>query len=154
MWIFKKKKKKNEGLRKFETDIGQLMSNEETDEKVKVEKAIELKEIQQNKEAYVDGLNSDELFLGLFSEDPEGQKLNMIPGADDLLADYHEKVVNVCKEIYEFGKNQKDLRQKEVDEFWKCLIEAKNLNTDEATNSINVFTEWKKNVFINEKIFL
>ena len=60
---------------------------------------------------------------------------------------------NVCKEIYEFGKNQKDLRQKEVDEFWKCLIEAKNLNTDEATNSINVFTEWKKNVFNNEKIF-
>ena len=29
----------------------------------------------------------------------------------------------------------------------------KNLNTDEATNSINVFTEWKKNVFNNEKIF-
>ena len=57
-------------------------------------------------------MNSDELFLSLFSEDPEGQKLNMVPSADELLADYHEKVVNVCKEIYEFGKNQKDLRQK------------------------------------------
>lgn len=87
--------------------------------------------------------------MSLFGEDPEGQKLNTVPGADELLADYHEKFINVCKEIYDFGKNQKDLRQKEVDEFWKCLIEAKNLNTDEATNAINVFTEWKKNVNIN-----
>ncbi len=84
--------------------------------------------------------------MSLFSEDPEGQKLNMVPGADELLADYHDKVVNVCKETYEFGKNQFEQRQKEVEEFWKCLIEAKNLNTEEATNAINIFTEWKKNV--------
>ena len=70
----------------------------------------------------------------------------MVPGADELLADYHEKVVNVCKETYEFGKNQYEQRQKEVEEFWKCLIEAKNSNTDEATNAIVIFTEWKKNV--------
>lgn len=41
--------KKNEGLRKFEADIGQLISNEETDEKIVAEKAIEAKELQQNK---------------------------------------------------------------------------------------------------------
>ena len=92
----------------------------------------------------MEGLSSDELFLNLFAEDSEGQKLNMTPGADELLTEYHDKFVNVCKEMYAFGKAQKEIRHKEVDEFWKCLIEAKNLNTEEATKAINIFTDWKK----------
>lgn len=84
--------------------------------------------------------------MNLFSEDVEGQKLNETPGADELLNEYHDKFVVVCKEMFTFGKTQKEIRQKEVEEFWKCLLEAKELNTLEATKEINIFTEWKKTV--------
>lgn len=94
----------------------------------------------------MEGLNSDELFLSLFQEDNEGQKLNLIPGADELLNEFHDKFVNVCKEMYTFGKSQKELRNVEVNEFWKCFNEAKNKNTDEATKSIEAFIEIKKKV--------
>lgn len=54
--------------------------------------------------------------------------------------------------MYTFGKTQKELRNVEVNEFWKCFNEAKNKNTDEATKSIEAFVEIKKKVcFINEK---
>ena len=89
--------------------------------------------------------------MSLFAEDPEGQKLNLIPGAGELLAEYSEKFVSACKELHSFGKEQKDMRQKEVDEFWKCLREAKKNNTEEATNAINLFNEWKKKVEFEQK---
>ncbi len=133
-------------MKKFEIDIGQLVSNEEAEEKIKREKQHQQKEQNENKEAYVEGLNSDELFMTLFTEDNEGQKLNMTPGADELLTEYHDKFVAVCKEMYEFGKSQKIVRVKEVEEFWKCFNEAKTANTDEATVHINAFIEYKKNV--------
>ncbi|CAF0830778.1 unnamed protein product [Brachionus calyciflorus] len=135
-----------EGLKRFEIDIGQIVSNEEAEEKKRKEKQALEKENYLNKEAYVEGLNSDELFLSLYEEDSEGEKLNMIPGADELLAEYRDKFVAVCKEMYDFGKSQKDLRLNEVAEFWKCLNDAKNSNTEEASAAINVFLEFKKNI--------
>lgn len=138
-----------EGTKKFEIDLGQLISTEESEEKVRNEKNLVAIENEADKEAYVEGLNSDELFLNLFSEDGEGQKLNETPGADELLNEYHDKFVNICKEMYTFGKSQKEIRKVEVEEFWKCLSEAKDLNTEESTKEITVFTEWKK-IFTDE----
>lgn len=137
---------RNEGLRKFEVDIGQLVSNEEAEEKIRKEQAILQKELELNKEAYIEGLNSDELFYSLFAEDSDGQKLNLIPGADELLNEFHDKFVLICKEMYAFGKAQKELRNIEVTEFWKCFNEAKNKNTEEATIAIEAFMEIKKKI--------
>lgn len=120
------------------------MSNEEAEEKVKREQEQKSKEMNENKEAYVEGLDSDELFQSLFAEDADGKKLNLTPGAEELLTEYCEKFVVVCKEMYEFGKSQKELRVKEVSEFWKCFNEAKTSNTEDATVFINAFMEYKK----------
>ena len=133
-------------MKKFEVDIGTLISNEEAEEKIRMKKRAEEKDAELNKEAYVEGLNGSDLFNSLFKDDAEGDKLNQIPGADELLAEYHEKFQAVCKEMYEFGKEQKRLRQIEVEEFWKCLNDAKRANTDEATISINVFMEFKQKI--------
>ena len=96
----------------------------------------------------MEGLDSDQLFLSLFDEDVDGKKLNKTPGADLLLADFHDKFVVICKKMYEFGKVEKEVRDKEVQEFWKCLSEAKNANTIEATAHIEAFNEYKKKVYI------
>ena len=48
-WLFIFILKRNEGLKKFEIDIGQLVNHEENEEKMRSEKAIEEKELQANK---------------------------------------------------------------------------------------------------------
>lgn len=99
----------------------------------------------------MEGLNSDELFESLFQEDADGQKLYSIPGAKELYEEFREKFVAVCKEMYEFGKEHKLLRNKEVGEFWKWLNETKLSNTVEATRAIDGFVEYKKMVcFTNQ----
>lgn len=91
-------------------------------------------------------MNTDELFSSLYNEDSEGQNLNETPGAEEPLNDFKSKFVSVCKEMYDYGIAQKDLRENEVGEFWKSLNEAKSNNTDEASAAINIFIEYKKNV--------
>lgn len=86
--------------------------------------------------------------MSLFQEDVDGQKLYSIPGAKELYDEFQEKFVVVCKEMYEFGKSQKIIRDKEVKEFWKCFNDAKISNTDEATKAIEIFVEYKKIVRI------
>ena len=100
----------------------------------------------KKKEAYIEGLNSEELFLSLFAEDQEGQKLHMIPGAETFLTEYHDKFLLICKEIYEFGKKQKEMRDKEASDFWACFNEAKKLNTEESALAIKSFSDIKKKV--------
>lgn len=109
-------------------------------------------EFDDLKEAYVEGLNSDELFASLFQEDVDGQKLYLIQGAKELYDEFREKFVTVCKEMYEFGKEKKVVRDKEVGEFWKCFNEAKLSNTEEATKAIDIFVEYKKMVWILDEI--
>ena len=70
----------------------------------------------------------------------------MIPSADELLADFHEKFVAISKEMYELGIREKVVRDKEVAEFWKAIKEAKDANTLEATTAISSFMEIKKKV--------
>jgi hypothetical protein len=46
-------KQRNEGLRKFEVDIGQLVSNEEIEEKARKEKAQHIKEANENRVKFI-----------------------------------------------------------------------------------------------------
>jgi hypothetical protein len=139
--------KRNEGAKRFEIDLQQIASNEETEDKLNKEKEVQRKADELNKEAYVNGLNGSELFESLFTDDPEGRKLNLIPNADELLGDFHDKFVMICREMYEFGIKEKETRDKEVNEFWKALNEAKQINTLDATNAINQFIEIKRKVY-------
>lgn len=94
-------------------------------------------------------MNTDHIFKSLFAEDVEGKKLyKQIPDAKKVYDEYKEKCLSIGKEIFDFGKSQKIIRDKEVDEFWKCFNEAKESNTNEATVAIDVFTEYKKTVSI------
>lgn len=101
----------------------------------------------------MEGLNSEELFMSLFQEDADGQKLYSIPGAKELYDEFLEKFVAVCQEMYDFGKSQKIIRDKEVGEFWRCFSEAKTSNTDEATRAIDAFIEYKKMVRVERRVF-
>ena len=94
-------------------------------------------------------MNGDDLFYSLFSEDPEGQKLRNIPGGEELFNEFMLKFVECSKEMYVFGIKQKDVRDKEVGEFWKCINDVKQSNTLDATRMINEFMETKRRVLIN-----
>jgi hypothetical protein len=56
------------------------------------------------------------------------------------------KFVEFSKEMYAYGIKQKDVRDKEVNEFWKCINDVKESNTQDATRMINEFMETKRRV--------
>ncbi|KAL4240950.1 Dynein regulatory complex subunit 3 [Mactra antiquata] len=85
------------------------------------------------REAYVDGLNGPDLFEGMYADDTEGKKLKEMPGVDELIFDY--------------GLQEHEKRQEEVNQFWECVEEAKTENKDAGTFYIDEFLNMKKKVF-------
>ncbi|CAL1542806.1 unnamed protein product [Lymnaea stagnalis] len=104
-------------------------------------------EIHRQKEAYVEYLDTDKLFVDMYADDPEGNKLNEIPGVDEMLIIYKEKLVAVCKELFSFGLLEHDKRKAEVDMFWECVNEAKLENKQEGMKAIEEFNIEKKRLF-------
>jgi hypothetical protein len=64
------------------------------------------------------------------------------------------KFVEFSKEMYAYGIKQKDVRDKEVNEFWKCINDVKESNTQDATRMINEFMETKRRVTFFQKVIL
>lgn len=96
--------------------------------------------------AYVENLDGPQLFEGMYAEDSEGQKLNAMPGVDELILVFKEKFSAICHQIFEFGLARHEERMKEVDMFWECIHEAEKENKEMGMAHINTFMEYKKQV--------
>ena len=48
-------------------------------------------------------MNGSYLFDSLYDEDPDGQKINFMPGVKELLAAYKEKMTAICMQIFQLG---------------------------------------------------
>ncbi len=94
----------------------------------------------------MENLDGPQLFDTMYAEDTEGQKLNTIPGTEDLLNGYKDKFSAICHQIFEHGLARHKERMLEVKMFWECVDEAKSENKDLAAAHINTFMEYKKQV--------
>lgn len=63
-----------------------------------------------------------------------------------MIKDFRVKFVDICKKIYEFGKKEHEKRMTEVDEFQKCVKDAKVENKKMAMTEIDDFEDYKKKV--------
>ncbi|XP_005092481.1 dynein regulatory complex subunit 3 isoform X2 [Aplysia californica] len=106
------------------------------------------KEIQLHKEAYVEYLNTDKLYRDMYADDPEGVKLNYMPGVDEMLVVFKERIQSVCQQLFDFGLQEYEKRKAEVDMFWECVNEAKDENKEMGMKAIENFMAEKKQVFI------
>ncbi len=102
----------------------------------------------------MEGLNGPYLFDAMYAEDAEGQKLNSMPGVDELMMVYKEKFSGICQQVFELGIAKHEERVQEVRMFWECINEAKQENKDLGMSHISQFMEYKKQVQFSLKSIL
>ncbi|XP_071814847.1 dynein regulatory complex subunit 3-like [Apostichopus japonicus] len=124
--------------------IEELVADESSAENKRLEREAGETEFNKQKAAYVENLNGPHLFESLFSDDPEAQKLASLPGVDELLLVYKEKMVGICRQVFNFGLQEHEKRQKEVNEFYSCIEEAKTENKEMGTSKIEDFNKYRK----------
>lgn len=106
------------------------------------------KELTLHKEAYIEHMNTDKLYKDMYADDPEGVKLNYMPGVDEMLVVFKEKTTAVCQQLFDFGLQEYEKRKAEVDMFWECVNEAKDENKEMGMKAIEDFMAEKKGTFI------
>jgi hypothetical protein len=48
-------------------------------------------------------MDENQLFTTMFKDDIEGQKLILVPGADELMAQFEQKFTAIVRTMFEFG---------------------------------------------------
>ncbi|CAF4269784.1 unnamed protein product, partial [Adineta steineri] len=138
---------REEALKKYEIQIQQLITTEDQDREKDKKADDKKKQHQLHKEAFVENMDQNQLFTAMFKDDSEGQKLLLVPGADELVAQIEEKFVAIVHTMFEFGLKEKETRDKEIDDFWICVNEAKDENTRRAAVIVDEFKEYRTQLF-------
>nr|XP_054762635.1 dynein regulatory complex subunit 3-like [Lytechinus pictus] len=137
---------KTAAMEQYKYAIEELMADETAAENKRLDKELKENKFEKQKLAYIENLDGPHLFDNMFAEDPEASKLGALPGVDELLAVYKEKMVAICQQVFAFGLDEHEKRCKEVDEFYSCVQEAKDENKDMAVDIIAVFNKYKKKI--------
>nr|CAD7437499.1 unnamed protein product [Timema bartmani] len=120
----------------------------ETHEKEEKEKAK--KELEYHMEAYVEGLNTDELFITMFKDDKEGLALlEMNDDAKDLQKIFYEQMMEVIEQLFSIGLRQHKVREEEMTLFMACVNKAKEENRLNSQHLMEEFLVKKAEVFHN-----
>lgn len=48
-------------------------------------------------------MDGNQVFTGMFKDDQEGQKLLLVPGADELMTQFEQKFQTIISSMFEFG---------------------------------------------------
>ena len=51
----------------------------------------------------MENMDENQLFSGMFKDDQEGQKLLLVPGADELMAQFEQKFQSLVQAMFELG---------------------------------------------------
>ncbi|XP_071507614.1 dynein regulatory complex subunit 3-like [Diadema antillarum] len=137
---------KTAAVEQYRYAIEELMADEAAAENKRLEKELKEKEFEKQTLAYVENLDGPHLFDSMFADDPEASKLAALPGVDELLAVYKDKMVAICQQVFQFGLQEHEKRCKEVEEFYSCVQEAKEENKDMAVQKIAEFNKYRKKV--------
>ena len=134
---------------KYDIAVQEIQHDEKVAQRKATEAEAKAKEHAIHKAAFVEELDGPQLFETMFADDAEGQKLNYMPTVDEILIDYREKFIGICKQIFDFGLVEYETRQKEVTMFWECLNEAKEENKKEGMTHIEEFYDFKKKLWVD-----
>ncbi|XP_016308057.1 dynein regulatory complex subunit 3 [Sinocyclocheilus anshuiensis] len=93
---------------------------------------ISNEELQLHKDAFVEFLNGPQLFNSMFDEDPDGEKLALLPGMEALIESFKNKTEALCVQIFDAGLTQHAQRMAEVESFFTCSREAVADNRQKA----------------------
>lgn len=137
------KVKREEAIALFPDSIEELVHDEEALAR-KLEQQLKIEEERViHKDAYVEGLNGNELFKYLFEEDNEIDKLSQLPGIPNMLATYEENFTNISISLFEYGIQDRETRNAEKEIFFSAMQEAKEENRQESVKRIKTFEKHK-----------
>jgi hypothetical protein len=54
-------------------------------------------------DAFVENMDENQLFTTMFKDDVEGQKLILVPGADELMTQFEQRFTAIIHSMFEFG---------------------------------------------------
>ncbi|XP_038566074.1 dynein regulatory complex subunit 3-like [Micropterus salmoides] len=69
-------------------------------------------------DAFVEFLNGPCLFKSMFKDDPEADKLHLVPGVAHLLQTFEHQTVELCTQLFEMGLAEHKRRETEVNSFF------------------------------------
>lgn len=121
----------------------------EAEDNAKKAKAQAEKEALYN-EAFVEGLDGDQLFDAMFNNDPNGQA--MLPLADEIQEAYEKFKADIgisSTEIFNLGLEQFEIRKKEIEEYQKGSQEAIIRSREKQKEILETFLETKSNMFVD-----
>lgn len=107
--------------------VRQIEEFEQREREIQEKKEEEETEALLHSHSFVEYLNSDRLFRSLFENDDEGKALLVI--GDEIIeyyTEFEEQFVKVCKQLFQFGQEQYELRKVEVDQYLESAEGAKS----------------------------
>lgn len=80
----------------------------------------------------------------LFKEDVEAPRLQHLPGVEEMLQQYQEKLAAICKDLMDAGLKEKEGWDKEREAIFSSHLEAKANNQKEAVALVQQYEETKQ----------
>ncbi|XP_059373752.1 dynein regulatory complex subunit 3 [Carassius carassius] len=117
---------------KYKYAIEGMQENELHEQQAMEAQKISNEELQLHKDAFVEFLNGPQLYDSMFDEDPDGEKLALLPGMEELLESFKSKMEALCVQIFDAGLTQHAQRTTEVESFFSCSHEAVADNRQKA----------------------
>ncbi|XP_026064760.1 dynein regulatory complex subunit 3 isoform X2 [Carassius auratus] len=117
---------------KYKYAIEGMQENELQEQQAIEAQKISNEELQLHKDAFVEFLNGPQLYDSMFDEDPDGEKLALLPGMEELLESFKSKMEALCVQIFDAGLTQHAQRTAEVESFFSCSHEAVADNRQKA----------------------
>ncbi|XP_049778951.1 dynein regulatory complex subunit 3-like isoform X2 [Schistocerca cancellata] len=102
--------------------------------------------------AFVEYLDSDQLFSALFENDGDGQALlKMDDEVVEVCNEFHDEFCAITHKLFDLGLKQYKIRESEIEQFSKCVEDAKDKNAKQLERIRDTFTEKKALIYINMK---
>ncbi|XP_049840858.1 dynein regulatory complex subunit 3-like [Schistocerca gregaria] len=134
------------------SDTIAALEKTETEAQVHIEQQ---KEEEQKSElysaAFVEQLDSDQLFNSLYEGDEEGKALLKIGDEAMELYNNHDEFCGLTQKLFELGLERHKIRLEEMQQFTKCVDEAKENNAQETEELMGNFFEKKALIFLDLK---
>ncbi|XP_043269844.1 dynein regulatory complex subunit 3-like isoform X2 [Venturia canescens] len=98
--------------------------------------------------SYVEYLDGDELFRQMYQNDKEGKELSLLnEDTQDLYDEYEKRIMDLCRQLFEFGLREQEKRSEEIRLFEKTVDEGREAVHAEARTMMDEIIAHKINIF-------
>lgn len=114
-------------------DLLKKVAEDETHElEIEAREEAERAEAELHAESFIEFLGGRQLFDSLFEKDPDGRLLLLINEVQDAFKEYETNFLEVTQKLFQVGQERYITRKSEVQQFFKCVNDAKEDNQRES----------------------